>query len=158
MIRIIGIGSPFGDDAAGLEAARQLAAAPPPHTEVLAADRPGTTLIDLFDSVDAVILIDAAHSDAPAGRIHDIDLHALRLHPVALVSSHDLGVVEVVQLAATLGRLPPHGRVLGIEIGAAGFGARVDGCVGVQVGIAEAVNRAQRWCAAYRRIIRSTQR
>ena len=57
MIRIIGIGSPFGDDAAGLEAARQLAADPPPDAEVVVADRPGAGLIDLFDGADALIIV-----------------------------------------------------------------------------------------------------
>lgn len=146
MIRIIGIGSPFGDDAAGLEAAQQLAADPPPHTEVLVADRPGATLIDLFDGADAVILIDAARSGAPPGTIHDIDLHALRLHPVTLVSSHDLGVAETVQLAATLGRLPLRGRVLAIEVTATSAARPAGLSAAVQDSVSEAVKRARWWC------------
>jgi len=115
MIRIIGIGSPFGDDAAGLEAARRLAAAPPPGTEVMTADRPGAALIDLLDGADAAILIDAAHSGAPPGTIHDLDLHELPQHGIGLLSSHDLGVAEAVLLSTTLHRTPARGRVLGIE-------------------------------------------
>ena len=49
LIRIIGIGSPFGDDAAGLEIARVLAEAPPPNCEVIVADRPGMALVDLME-------------------------------------------------------------------------------------------------------------
>ena len=115
MIRIIGIGSPFGDDAAGLIAARQLAAAPPSDTEVVEADRPGATLIELLDGADAVILIDAAHSGAPFGTVHDFDLRDLPQLATGLVSSHDVGVVEAVQLAIALGRAPARGRVLAIE-------------------------------------------
>jgi hydrogenase maturation protease len=157
MIRIIGIGSPFGDDAAGLEAARQLAADPPPGSEVVEADRPGATLIDLFAGADAAILIDAARSGAPAGTIHDLDLHALQSHPLGLISSHDLGVAAAVQLAATLGQLPPRGRVLAIEAAAGGSGAWVDVCAGVRGGVTEAVSRAQSWCAVYRETVRPTE-
>jgi hydrogenase maturation protease len=147
MIRIIGIGSPFGDDAAGLEAARQLAATPLPDTEVVVADRPGAALIDLFDGADAVILIDAARSAMPPGTVHDLDLRMLAPHSIGLVSSHDLGVSEAIRLAGALGRLPSHGRVLGIEASAESLG-----CIeadAVQAGIAAAVTRAREWCAAY---------
>jgi len=118
MIRIIGIGSPFGDDAAGLEAARRLAAAPPPGTEVIAADRPGSDLIELIDGAEATILIDAVQSGATPGTLHDIDLRDLPAAGVRLVSSHDLGVADAVQLAAALGKAPLRGRLLGIEIAA----------------------------------------
>jgi hydrogenase maturation protease len=116
MIRIIGIGSPFGDDAAGLEAARMLAAAPPPRSEVVAADRPGAGLIDLFDGADAVILIDAVRSGAPPGTIHDRDLRELGDLRERLVSSHDIGVAAAIALAASLGRPPVRGRLVGIEV------------------------------------------
>ena len=146
MIRIIGIGSPFGDDAAGLEAARQLAADPPPHAEVIAADRPGSALIDLFDGADAVILIDAARSGAPTGTIHDFDLHALPTDPLELISSHDLGVAEAVQLAGKLGRLPARGRVLGIEVAASFVAPPGDLTAAAGGGVIQAVKRARWWC------------
>ena len=146
MIRIIGIGSPFGDDAAGLEAARQLAAAPPAGVEVVVADRPGAGLIDLFDGVDAVILVDAARSGGPPGTIHDLDLHALPSHPLGLISSHDLGVVAAVQLAARLGRLPPRGRVLAIEVVATSAAPPADLSAAAQAGVLHAVKRIRWWC------------
>lgn len=120
MIRIIGIGSPFGDDAAGLEAARILAAAPPPDCEVIAADRPGAGLVELLHGIDAAILIDAVRSGAPAGTLHELSFGELRGSTVRFrarfVSSHGLGVAAAVELACKLGRAPVHGRVLGIEI------------------------------------------
>jgi hydrogenase maturation protease len=148
MIRIIGIGSPFGDDAAGLEAARQLAADPPAGSEVIEADRPGATLIDLFDGADAVILIDAARSGALAGTLHDIDLYALSAQPLGLLSSHGIGVAEAVHLAATLGRLPARGRVLAIEV-VTSCGAHPAGLsVTAYQGATKAVQRARVWCSA----------
>jgi len=147
MIRIIGIGSPFGDDAAGLEAAQQLSIAPPPDTEVVVADRPGAALIDLFDGADAVILIDAARSGAPAGTVHDLDLRTRTLHAIGVVSSHDLGVSAALGLAAALGRLPSYGRVLGIEASEA---SRASITPDVRTGVSVAVTRAREWCATYR--------
>jgi hydrogenase maturation protein HypF len=116
LIRIIGIGSPFGDDAVGLEIALVLAGAPPPNCEVIAADRPGAALLDLLDSAEAAILIDAVRSGAPPGTIHQIDFDELDRAAACLVSSHDLGVATAIQLARKLGRGPSVGRIIGIEI------------------------------------------
>ena len=116
MIRIIGIGSPFGDDAVGLEAARILSESPPPCCEVIAADRPGATLVELLDGADAVILIDAVQSNAQPGTIHELDLDRLRPGALRFVSSHDLDVVAAVELARKLDRAPAQGRVFGMEV------------------------------------------
>ena len=70
MIRIIGIGSPFGDDRAGLEVAVRMAAAPPDGVEVIVADRPGTDLVGMLRGAEAVIVVDAVRSNAPAGAVH----------------------------------------------------------------------------------------
>jgi hydrogenase maturation protein HypF len=118
LIRIVGIGSPFGDDAAGLEIARMLAQSPPPNCEVIAADRPGTALVDLLEGADAVILIDAVRSGAPPGTIHEFTFDELDRCASRFVSfsSHDLGVAAAIQLAQKLGRAPSVGKVIGIEI------------------------------------------
>jgi hydrogenase maturation protein HypF len=138
LIRIIGIGSPFGDDAAGLEIARMLAKSPPPNCEVIAADRAGTTLVDLLDGAHAAILIDAVRSGAPPGTIHEFAFDELGGPPTHFVSSHDLGVVAAIQLAQKLGRAPSVGRIIGIEIAPAGA-ARL---CGLSPKTREAVGRA----------------
>jgi hydrogenase maturation protein HypF len=116
LIRIIGIGSPFGDDAVGLEVARILAEAPPPGCEVIAADRPGATLIDLLDGADAAILVDAVRSGAKPGTVHELGFDELERCRAHFVSSHDLDVIPAIQLARKLGRAPVLGRVVGLEI------------------------------------------
>ncbi len=141
MIRIIGTGSPFGDDACGLAAARQLAEDPPPGVEVVVADRPGAGLIELLDGVEAALVIDAVRSGAPPGTIHDLDLRKLPGSFLRPVSSHDLGVAEALQLADALGRLPAHGRLLGIEIGAPSSAPSREAARA----IAGVVHRARRW-------------
>ena len=126
MIRIIGIGSPFGDDAAGLEVARILTEAPPSNCEVIAADRPGTALVDLLEDADAAILIDAVRSGAPPGTIHEFRFDELDRGAARFVSSHDLGVAAAIRLAQKLGRAPAVGKVIGIEI-APGSTAQLSG-------------------------------
>ncbi len=116
MIRIIGIGSPFGDDAAGLEVARILAQAPPPNCEVIVADRPGANLLELLRGTDSAILIDAVRSEASPGTLHELSFDELGRCEANFVSSHDLGVAAAVQLARKLGCAPAQGRMLGIEI------------------------------------------
>jgi hydrogenase maturation protease len=116
LIRIIGIGSPFGDDAAGLEVARILAHSPPSNCEIIAADRPGAGLLELIEKADAALLIDAVRSGAPAGTLHELSFEELDRCPARFVSSHDLGVAAAVRLARKLGRAPACGKMLGIEI------------------------------------------
>jgi hydrogenase maturation protease len=116
VIRIIGIGSPFGDDAAGLEALRMLAQAPPPNCELIAADRPGAALIEMFDNADAVILVDAVFSGSSPGKIHELTFDALDNSDLGFVSSHELDVAAAVRLARKLGRSASRGRVIGLEV------------------------------------------
>jgi hydrogenase maturation protease len=118
LIRIIGIGAPFGDDAVGLEVAEILAMQLPPGCEVVAADRPGAGLIDLLDGIEAAILIDAVCSGAPVGTVHELSFAELARHGGRFVSSHELGVAASVQLACKLGRAPAHGGMLGFEVAA----------------------------------------
>lgn len=117
MIRIIGIGSPFGDDAAGLEVAHTLSQAPPPNCEIIVADRPGASLIGMIDGADAAILIDAACSGAAPGTLQEFGFGEVdRCAAAGLISSHDLGVANAVELARKLGRAPARGIILAIEI------------------------------------------
>ena len=145
MIRIIGIGSPFGDDAAGLEAARILAQAPPPGSEVIAADRPGAGLIELLQGANAAILIDAVRSGAPAGTLHEFAFGELGRCEMNFVSSHGLGVAAAIQLASKLGRAPTRGGVLGIEISVAPATAPCALSEAAQQAVGRALTRVRLW-------------
>ena len=149
MIRVVGIGSPFGDDRAGLEAARRLAAEPPPDTAVYMTDRPGIDVLELFDAADAVILIDAARSGAPVGTLHDLPLGAVARSTVRLASSHGFGVGEALALARALDRLPRRGRVIAIEAAVPAPGAAALSPA-VETAVAAAVLRARVWTDRFR--------
>lgn len=114
---VIGIGNlSCGDDAAGLLVARALRRIDADGVRCLAA--PTDALGLLADWVDArlVVVVDAAVSGAPAGTVHVLDAHAEPLPGhFRACSSHGFGVIEVIELARALGRLPRRLLVYGIE-------------------------------------------
>src|SRR5512144_2472155 len=101
--RIIGVGSPFGDDAAGLEVVRRLAARPPQNVDLVEADRPGADIVHLVEEADDVLIVDAVRSGAPPGTLHELSLDEVAARGVRLASSHALGVAEALALARELG-------------------------------------------------------
>lgn len=111
---MIGVGSPHGDDAVGWAVAEQLAAGPwPPDVEVLRG-----APLDCLDALQpdrAVVLVDATRCGLAPGRVHRPSPEALR--EARGVSSHGLGVPEIVALARALGRLPQRLAVVGVEAG-----------------------------------------
>lgn len=112
---VIGAGNELRrDDAAGLEAARRLAEYP--GVEVREARGDMTSLADLWDADDSVVVVDAARSGALPGSVHRFDATSDPL-PAAFGrgSTHALGVADAVELARALGRLPSKLIVYGIE-------------------------------------------
>jgi len=128
-IRIIGVGSPTGDDQVGwrvIDALRQgqksqgqksqLAARNDSYEiELVTLDRPGTQLIQYLQDTDMAILIDAIKCRNAPGTIHRFD-DISQLDPDDLVSSHGLGVATALQLMRALNQLPPKLVLFGIEI------------------------------------------
>ncbi len=97
-IVIVGIGQPTaGDDGVGLLVARTLARRGVPALESTDA----TVLLSFLGEGRSVVVVDAVVGDGDAGTV-------LRLRPEALaegpkpVSSHGLGVVEMLALASAL--------------------------------------------------------
>lgn len=118
--KIIGIGSPFGDDRFGWEAAEALRhsaamnAVAPGRIEILALDRPGAMLPAHWQEAGIVILLDAVRSGATPGTRHRLDANDL---PGArrLYSSHGFGIVPAIELARVLGDMPPRLLLRGME-------------------------------------------
>ncbi|MDF1523933.1 MAG: hydrogenase maturation protease, partial [Trueperaceae bacterium] len=116
---VVGIGNDDrGDDGAGPLAARLLARAwadrPPPHVAVRAWHGDPLGLIEAWDGVERLVLIDAVVSGAAPGTCRRYGVDA----PFATggaASTHGVGLADALALARTLGRLPPTVEVWGIE-------------------------------------------
>jgi hydrogenase maturation protease len=110
---VIGLGSPFGDDAAGpAVVARLLAEGLPPGVETLIAQRPDA-LVDALEGVEAAVLVDASRAGLPPGTVHEPARAALR--EARALSSHGLGAHGALALAEALGRSPRRLAVVAVE-------------------------------------------
>jgi hydrogenase maturation protease len=115
------VGSSFrGDDAVGPVVAERLRAVGAPVLDC--ADEP-TRLLDLWDGLDTVVVVDALRSNAVPGTLHRIDADDGPLpRDVRLASTHAMGIADVLELGRTLGRAPRRVIVLGIEGASFGMG------------------------------------
>jgi hydrogenase maturation protease len=116
MIRVVGIGSPFGADQLGWVAIDALSACNLPDCELIKLDRPGSSLLDYFGGMKCVVLIDAVAQDEFPGSVAQVQLEQLD-QVRCLTSSHGFGVTEAVALASQLGELPPQLYLIGIQMG-----------------------------------------
>jgi len=128
---VIGVGNPTrGDDAAGLEVARRVRS-----IETHQARNGSYELIDVWEGADEVIIVDAAKSGAPPGTIHRFETdHEPLPHGVLATSTHSVGVIEAIEMARSLGRLPERVVVYGIEV------SNLTPGVGLSDEVEEAVN------------------
>ena len=121
-IRIIGIGSPFGDDQIGWEAVEAIRASgllgrfPQGLVSVQTCDRPASGLLMLMEGAAHVILIDAMRSGAVPGTIRRLQDEEIEME-AGLLSSHGFGVAESLALGRTLGMLPARLVLYGVEMG-----------------------------------------
>jgi hydrogenase maturation protease len=139
-VLVIGVGNAYRrDDAVGLMAARRLWEAARDEVTLWEASGEGTAVMDAWEGADAVILIDALHSGAPAGTIHRVDAHAEKVPPALFrYSTHALGVAEAIELARALNRLPPRLIVFAVE------GKHFDAGVGLSPEVERAVDELVR--------------
>jgi hydrogenase maturation protease len=118
-LRVLGIGSPSGDDQAGWLVVDALLAAGVQGIDGVAVaklDRPGANLIPLLQEAPWVILIDAMQSGEAAGTVRRFDQQDWPAYCGGL-SSHGLGVPAALALARELGSLPARLDLYGIEMG-----------------------------------------
>jgi hydrogenase maturation protease len=121
-IKVIGIGSPFGDDRLGWVAIdllkqQQIAQKCHQHLILESCDRPGAQLIEIMRGIDSVILIDAVKSNkVPIGTLHCLKNDEIFTVNDGCLSSHAFGVGQALQLASVLGDLPQSVIFYGLEI------------------------------------------
>lgn len=122
-IYVLGIGSPFSDDQLGWrvidllmrrEEIRNYLEGGQLYIEK--CDRPNTRLLESMQGASLVFLIDAVKSGADAGFIHRLQDQEIETINSA-ISSHAIGIGEVLSLGRTLGLLPEKIVFYGIEIG-----------------------------------------
>jgi hydrogenase maturation protease len=121
-IRVVGIGSPHGDDVAGWEVVRRLQERPFGDVDFRLVDG-GQRLLDGLDGRGTLIVVDAALSGATPGTLHRFENVDDRLLPLRPSTTHDLGVASALRLAKTLGIAPERVIVFGIEMGSASPGS-----------------------------------
>jgi hydrogenase maturation protease len=107
---VLGVGNEWrGDDGAGPAVARALRAE---GVRTLELGGDAAALLDAWDGLAHVVVVDAVRSGAAPGTIHRLGTAAGRLGGG---STHALGVAQAVELARALGRLPARLELFGIE-------------------------------------------
>lgn len=117
-LRVIGLGSPHGDDQIGWEVIRLLQQQTlPTSVELLQLDRPGPALISYLHDCDHAILIDACDAGWPVGEFRALDTkQLLECAELQGGSSHQLGVADSLQLAQITGTQLPELSIYTIQI------------------------------------------
>jgi hydrogenase maturation protease len=130
-VRVLGLGSPFGDDRAGWIAVENLMrsdgfrALPEGFASAEICDPVGNNLLDAMRGANLAILIDAAQSGAAPGTIRRLDAQNLE-DGSEPCSSHGFGLSATLALGRVLNELPPNVILFLIEIPAtAEFGPAV---------------------------------
>jgi hydrogenase maturation protease len=125
---VIGVGNEFrGDDAAGLIVARRLHERPALRAVVLTWEADPAGLLEAWNGAELAIVVDSAVSGAEAGTVKRFDASAVPLAASPVGSTtHALGVVEAIELARALDRLPRRLVVYCIEGRSFATGAPLD--------------------------------
>jgi len=115
---IIGVGNYFrSDDAVGLYVARMFGLEKIPGLRVVEGIGDGTDLINAWDGVETVCVIDSVKAENCPGRIYRFD--GLK-EPIpeklgTVYSTHAFRLTDAIEMARTVGRLPRRLIVYGIE-------------------------------------------
>ena len=134
MSLIVGLGSPHGDDQIGWSAIDLLLPRLPAEISAVKLRGP-IELLECLNGHDAAIVIDAATPSGRPGLIRSFIWPDPELAECPFLSSHGLGLVEALQLAQVLGRLPRSMIVHTIEAADISPGAAMSDDVAQQLGV-----------------------
>jgi len=140
-VRVVGVGSPNGDDAVAWEVIRAARALNWDAVELHTVEG-GQRLLDLLDGCGTLILIDALECAGTAGTLQRFEWPDPRLAVLRPGSTHDMRPTEALELAAVLGLLPPRVVIWAIE------GERFDPGTGLSPTVAAVVPELMRRLAA----------
>ena len=116
-VLVIGVGNDYrGDDAAGLAVARRLRESPLARVDVIEATGDGGRLIDAWSGYDAVVFVDAMRSSCAAGTVRRVDVTS-EPAPACFShrSTHAIGVIDAIEVARAMHRMPGLVILYGIE-------------------------------------------
>jgi hydrogenase maturation protease len=118
--RVIGVGSPFGDDTVGWAVLEALEAHPlPAGVELVRCGPPAAGLLGLLRGAREAVLVDAVDTGEPPGTLRCWE-GAEVLEARSALSSHGLDLAAVLALGQALGELPSRLRLYGVAIAAGG--------------------------------------
>lgn len=116
---LIGVGNTMRcDDGVGVATVRSAAVRLSGIAQVLELSGEGTELMQAWDEIDEVMVVDAVASGGEPGTVYRIDPGEVEVPSKFFrYSSHLFGVAEAVELSRTLGKLPRWMVLYGIEGG-----------------------------------------
>lgn len=141
-VLVVGCGNEqAGDDGAGAALIRRLMRRPPPVCTLRICGRGPLDVLELLDTADSIVFVDAVVSGAAPGTIHLTPLPSPGVQGklVGGVSVHGWSVVEAIDLARALRRRVPRMFLIGIEADEMTLGAA----------LSPAVERAVDYCEAH---------
>lgn len=141
-VQVIGLGTPSGDDRVGWKVVAHLREAPPAGVRLDVTSDP-LAVADVPTGCGLLVVIDAGRGAGPPGSVHRFEWPDPRLTAAASVSSHGVGLAAALELAATLGKLPPLVLVYAVEGASAAPGAGLSPAVAAAVPEAAARVRAE---------------
>ncbi len=115
---IIGVGNLLlQDEGVGIHAIQELQRrALPPEVEVVDGGVAGMRLLDFLQGAARVLLIDAADMNLPPGTVFRFTPEEVRAGAKEVrFSTHDLGLLEVLELAKALGQCPEEVIIIGVQ-------------------------------------------
>jgi hydrogenase maturation protease len=111
---VIGLGSDHGDDRVGWEIVTRLSDSIPPGVATLITADP-FSLITTPPRCELLIVIDACRGAGAPGTIHRFEWPDTQLSFLKATSTHGVGLKRVLELAESLGNLPPRVVILAVE-------------------------------------------
>lgn len=117
IIRVVGVGSPHGDDQVGWRLAEGLAIETGSGIEAAVIADP-IDLLGHLDGCETLIVLDACRTGRPPGTVTCLSWPEARLEATGGRSTHGFGVASALALADALGRLPPSVILFAVEAGA----------------------------------------
>jgi hydrogenase maturation protease len=119
---VVGIGNgQRRDDGVGPEVLRRLG--PSTGARMLCLGSDSMPLLLTLQGVSSMIVVDAVATGSRPGTLHCWDAaEGLPPEGAFSLSTHTPNVVQILEMARALGRLPPSVRIYAIEVGDTGFG------------------------------------